>query len=399
MKTPKALQACVENVYTEMTYVAPAIVGVFVDKDLSAATAPSSDVYTDVILFQMTFGKRCTSASVLVVTKTDAFWSDSAVGLPAANETQEDDLIQLHLDIENDDVGITGVFERVVSYWNAILRGSPMPKYARPSDLALASCGILDEPFDDVNQGLKVFATVKSIDGEGGGLGYAGVCLTLDGQPVTGVMVLDQADLASLNEDGLLEHTIMHEIGHILGFGTIWTKQVKKLSSDHPLFKGKNARKAYKRLGGKGKFVPVEGQGGSGTAGGHWDEAVFEGELMTGWLSGRARLSSVTLGALKDLGYQVNEDFAADYTLPSTVEQLKRRNTARETVHNFTNDILPYDYAVDIDSSGNVVGTIELQAHASRMAMAQETTTENNDDDGDDEEEDEGEEEDAGSSR
>jgi hypothetical protein len=71
-------------------------------------------------------------------------------------------------------------------------------------------------------------------------------------------------------------------------------------------------------------YVPVEGEGGYGTAGGHWDEVYLGAnntgfisnltgqdmryELMTGWANSPMFLSSVTLGALEDLGYIVNYD-------------------------------------------------------------------------------------------
>ena len=47
---------------------------------------------------------------------------------------------------------------------------------------------------------------------------------------------------------------------------------------------------------------------GSGTAGVHWSEAVFGNELMTGYISGTPDpLSSLTIAALRDLGYSVIE--------------------------------------------------------------------------------------------
>lgn len=69
-------------------------------------------------------------------------------------------------------------------------------------------------------------------------------------------------------------------------------------------------------------FVPVEKGGGAGTADGHWNE--FDGggvefgpastisgmdlsrELMTGWASDTFFLSTMTLGGLEDLGYEVD---------------------------------------------------------------------------------------------
>ena len=62
--------------------------------------------------------------------------------------------------------------------------------------------------------------------------------------------------------------------------------------------------------------VPVEGTGGSGTANSHWRETTFETELMTGFIdAGGNPLSRMTIGALKDFGYEVIQFPADDYTI------------------------------------------------------------------------------------
>jgi len=57
--------------------------------------------------------------------------------------------------------------------------------------------------------------------------------------------------------------------------------------------------------------VPLETGGGSGTAGSHWSEAVFNTELMTGYNDVGTEaipdpLSALTVASLKDLGYVVS---------------------------------------------------------------------------------------------
>jgi hypothetical protein len=72
-------------------------------------------------------------------------------------------------------------------------------------------------------------------------------------------------------------------------------------------FTGANAVAAY------GGPVPLENDGGAGTAGSHWDETDFapngqpmSNELMTGYLGfGDTYLSDTTVAALADLGYTV----------------------------------------------------------------------------------------------
>jgi hypothetical protein len=57
---------------------------------------------------------------------------------------------------------------------------------------------------------------------------------------------------------------------------------------------------------GGGVAIPVEQDGGSGTALGHWDEETFGNELMTGYLNaGENAYSAMTAAAFADLGYEL----------------------------------------------------------------------------------------------
>ena len=49
--------------------------------------------------------------------------------------------------------------------------------------------------------------------------------------------------------------------------------------------------------------VPIETDGGSGTAGVHWDDATFNNEIMTGYLNYNNLRSDMTVAALEDMGY------------------------------------------------------------------------------------------------
>jgi hypothetical protein len=66
--------------------------------------------------------------------------------------------------------------------------------------------------------------------------------------------------------------------------------------------------------------VPVEADGGSGTRLSHWEESVFDTELMTGWYnSGETNpLSAITVASMADLDYEVNMAAAETYTRPTT---------------------------------------------------------------------------------
>ena len=66
--------------------------------------------------------------------------------------------------------------------------------------------------------------------------------------------------------------------------------------------------------------INVSWDGGAGTAFGHWDDATFGNELMTGALdfTGTNPLSVITVGAFDDMGYGVNYAAAQPYSPPTT---------------------------------------------------------------------------------
>lgn len=214
-------------------------------------------------------------------------------------------------------------FESAAARWEGIIVGD-IPDYA--GTLPQGGCQPVTEAggIDDV----KIYVTVGPIDGTGTILGRAGPCYYRIGGaifPLTGIMDLDEADLADLQASGLLEDVIVHEMGHVLGIGTLWNASTNDFLSDpgtfDPYFNGPAARSAFDAAGGTartGPKVPVENTGGPGTRDGHWRESVFNSELMTGWIEGGGvsnPLSAVTIASLADMGYTVNMNAADPYVL------------------------------------------------------------------------------------
>ena len=140
---------------------------------------------------------------------------------------------------------------------------------------------------------------------------------TADALTAYGVMFFDTADLQALADEGLLDEVVAHEMGHVLGFGTLWNigrSLLQGSGTADPRFIGPLAISAYDKLGGSGT-VPVEGDFGPGTRDNHWDEATFDNELMTGFInSGSNPLSILTVRSLEDLGYAVNPAGADPFT-------------------------------------------------------------------------------------
>ncbi len=135
-------------------------------------------------------------------------------------------------------------------------------------------------------------------------------------------MSFDTADLAKMGTDGTLNDVITHEMGHVLGIGTLWDRKglLKNAGRQNPTFTGSGAMQEYKvlRATGRSKRVPVENTGGPGTRDGHWREVVFRNELMSGFISTPGNpLSRVTVASLGDLGYQVDLDAGEPYALPN----------------------------------------------------------------------------------
>lgn len=187
------------------------------------------------------------------------------------------------------------------------------------------------ETIDDI----LILAEGAAIDGPGGVLGQAGPTILRPAAagaaallPAKGVMSFDSADLAAMQADGSLGDVIAHEMGHVLGIGSIW--QTKGLlanpASVNPTFTGAGAAREYAALLGAdaAEPVPVENTGGPGTRGSHWRETVFGKELMSGFIAAAGNpISRVSVASLGDLGYQVDLDAAEPYTL-SALPQLEQ---------------------------------------------------------------------------
>ncbi len=130
-------------------------------------------------------------------------------------------------------------------------------------------------------------------------------------------MRFDSADVMMAINNGSFQDMVLHEMGHVLGIGSLWAAFGLKDGAGSAYF-GQYGLEAYHQLGGPGSFVPLETTGGPGTAGVHWSEAVFGNELMTGFISGPNNpLSRVTIGGLRDLGYSVDYGGATPYRIPA----------------------------------------------------------------------------------
>jgi hypothetical protein len=208
-------------------------------------------------------------------------------------------------------------FTRAADRWTRIIVGD------------LPSAQVDGELVDD----LLILAQGTPIDGRGRVLGQAGpthlrpetggVSALL---PAKGLMSFDTADLEQMEQQETLDDVIAHEMGHVLGIGTLWQRKglLEGGGTSNPQFRGTGAVGEYRRLrrGERDGGVPVESTGGPGTADGHWRESVLGNELMSGFVGAPGNpLSRITAASLGDLGYEVDVAAAEPYALPDLLER------------------------------------------------------------------------------
>ena len=129
-------------------------------------------------------------------------------------------------------------------------------------------------------------------------------------------------------------YTLLHEIGHILGIGSMWRLNGAMLYdelSQSFFYGGSNGNREYKNLFTNIDvlYMPIEDDGGPGTSNVHPEKGEhghvsknnryyngilhpgIENEIMTGWLDNNAGntilpLSRITIGIIHDMGYDVD---------------------------------------------------------------------------------------------
>jgi hypothetical protein len=211
--------------------------------------------------------------------------------------------------------------EAAVNRWQTVIVNDlvDIPLNA-PANSCFTGQPALNERIDDI----VIYVEFVKIDGAGQILGEAGPCYIRNDNklPVLGHLKLDTDDLAQMERIGTIDDVVLHEIGHILGIGTMWTDKglLTGAGTNDPRFTGFNAIGAYRALGGLDAAVAVENTGSTGTRDGHWRESTFGNELMTGYISGTGNpMSSMTIASLADLGYGTNSGAASTFTLSRVI--------------------------------------------------------------------------------
>ncbi|MFM8567619.1 MAG: DVUA0089 family protein [Gemmatimonadota bacterium] len=270
-------------------------------------------------------------------------------------------------------------FGQAATRWETIITGD-LPNIANFSSGA-GSCNspnAIQEALDD----LIIIVRLENIDGAGAVLGSAGPCLVrTGGLTALGSMRFDTSDLPSLEASGTFAAVILHEMGHVLGIGTLWSsKGFLQLSSTTSAkqdthFNGPEAIAGFNAVGGTnytgagqqipgGAKVPVENctnntpaSCGGGTINSHWREGVLKSELMTGYLGSSVTgnpLSVLTIGSLKDIGYVVDLNQADSFFEVMSLEAGLMAEGGRDQI--YLQDDIERHVIREVGPDGRIVG-------------------------------------------
>ena len=267
-------------------------------------------------------------------------------------------------------------FEKSEEFWERAITGNlDWSTVRKPAlDDCLRKNDISEDvPGDRVVDDLLIYVQIKEIDGPAGVFGGAGPCqIRADNSlPVVGVMFFDLGDMDGLETNGHLEGTILHEMAHVIGFGTLWDHlgllqdPAGRGGNANTHFTGEAAKAAFDSIRGDNypdsDLVPVQNLGGEGVWNGHWRELVFRSELMTPFPDrGLNPLSVVSIASLVDIGYEgVDLNVADAYVLPPPLygaADASQAGAPEGTIY-LGDDILRIPLAV-VDRDGNVVRVI-----------------------------------------
>ena len=208
-------------------------------------------------------------------------------------------------------------FQQAEAFWDKTITGysRKLPRFVR-------------RQLGDIN----IVATTPFIDGAGGILGSAAPTRTVDfagyggkrgkSRAISisqeGIMNFDIADMDDLYQSGDLVDVVMHEMAHALGYGSLWA-QNELLGTVDEVTQYRHDGYALERYRGESgnsnaSFVPLEQDGGGGTALSHLDDddpffnpGNGRSELMLGFLQpGTQFVSETSKGIFADLWFVVD---------------------------------------------------------------------------------------------
>jgi hypothetical protein len=233
---------------------------------------------------------------------------------------------------------------RAITRWQKIINGSLATGVFVYDYETREKCGFSlgDVPSMYVDD-ILIYFEIENIDGVSGKLGQATWCM-LDRtyMPRVAYVTLDAADVRYMISKGTFENVLVHEIAHCLGFGTTWELQtmlgtylrqyITPRNQPSPwYFTRPEARIGHTEVTASsdaGDYPEIDSSDVSGTSRGHWSDARYNPELMTGYITSSYQpLSVLTLRSLMDIGYQVDLTQADGFRTRSSTPRLRQEFT------------------------------------------------------------------------
>ena len=247
------------------------------------------------------------------------------------------------------------------------------------------------------------FSVLSLGDGVLGQAGWTGTTVMYDNvYPYRGIVQMNtsnwqyQKDVIKKDGNSLAYYTILHEIFHVFGIGTLWDSLVNGSRE----YAGVNALREYRNVveNQQLEFIPIEDDGGIGTADGHPEEGTgvvrmksgitypgLDRELMTGYSESIDNepmiLSRITVGFMEDLGYTVRYEGSDEMMYPGLADWAKYNNIKGGLLNpgqsvslfldetlgpNLTNNTSLY-YRTLTGNVNNVVDTLRIQSDGTLM--------------------------------
>ncbi len=180
-----------------------------------------------------------------------------------------------------------------------------------------------------------LWVVIGPLDGAGNAVAMSGTCIWRAdtgfgwvGMPTVGAVVLDEADIARLESDGVLEAVVTREMASALGFNpAMWKRHGFLRSPSLPDSPDADAHMnaplvvaAFDAAGGAGYAgarAPLENGAVEAISDQFWRQSVFGDEVMTAYVTGDSQpLSRITLEALYEVGLEIDVMMADPFTLP-----------------------------------------------------------------------------------
>ena len=242
-------------------------------------------------------------ASFPTTTPTAGAAASAVYGLQQNCATFDNQAFNICLDISSISGNIEPWFDLVLqaaARWERIISEDPwgpwsekILRYLPEENIATR---IPREGVDDIY--VSVFEV--DIDGPGGLFALAGPDLIIgaDSKIVAGSIQIDPNDIEIALEKNVFLPLLLHELGHVLGVGTMWEEHGLV---DGETYIGIHGVEAWQdEVGCSTGYLPLSGN--------HWNEDCVQNEFMTPFFrfNHPAPVSSLTMGSLEDLGYVVN---------------------------------------------------------------------------------------------